>query len=75
MVFQEANLLPWRNLRQNLEFPFEVKHRKPDEARIASLLHETVSPDSRSRSRVSSPAACSSAHRSCARSRRIRECC
>ena len=41
MVFQEANLLPWRNLRQNLEFPFEVKHRKPDEARIASLLRET----------------------------------
>jgi NitT/TauT family transport system ATP-binding protein len=41
MVFQDANLLPWRNLRQNLEFPFEVKRRKPDEARIASLLHET----------------------------------
>ena len=41
MIFQDANLLPWRNLRQNLEFPFEIKHRKPDEARIKSLLDET----------------------------------
>jgi NitT/TauT family transport system ATP-binding protein len=30
MIFQDANLLPWRNLR-----------RKPDEARINSLLDET----------------------------------
>jgi NitT/TauT family transport system ATP-binding protein len=41
MIFQEANLLPWRNLRQNLEFPFEIKRRKPDQARIATLLQET----------------------------------
>jgi NitT/TauT family transport system ATP-binding protein len=41
MIFQEANLLPWRNLRQNLEFPFEIKHRKPDEQRISALLAET----------------------------------
>ena len=41
MIFQEANLLPWRNLRQNLEFPFEIKHRKPDEQRIVALLAET----------------------------------
>jgi len=41
MIFQDANLLPWRNLRQNLEFPFEIKHRKPDNARIATLLEET----------------------------------
>ena len=41
MIFQDANLLPWRNLRQNLEFPFEIKHRRPDEARIAMLLKET----------------------------------
>jgi NitT/TauT family transport system ATP-binding protein len=41
MVFQEANLLPWRNLRQNLAFPFEIKRRKPDEVRIAQLLDET----------------------------------
>jgi NitT/TauT family transport system ATP-binding protein len=41
MIFQDANLLPWRNLRQNLEFPFEIKHKKPDEGRIAALLEET----------------------------------
>jgi NitT/TauT family transport system ATP-binding protein len=41
MIFQDANLLPWRNLRQNLEFPFEIKHRKPDEQRIRTLLEET----------------------------------
>ena len=41
MIFQDANLLPWRNLRQNLEFPFEIKRRKPDEERIARLLDET----------------------------------
>ena len=41
MIFQDANLLPWRNLRQNLEFPFEIKHRKPDEQRIKTLLTET----------------------------------
>jgi len=41
MIFQEANLLPWRNLRQNLDFPFEIKKRKPDPARIERLLSET----------------------------------
>ena len=41
MIFQEANLLPWRNLRQNLEFPFEIKRRKPDRERIARLLEQT----------------------------------
>jgi NitT/TauT family transport system ATP-binding protein len=41
MVFQEANLLPWRNLRQNIEFPFEIKGRKPDHRRIAALVEET----------------------------------
>jgi NitT/TauT family transport system ATP-binding protein len=41
MIFQDANLLPWRNLRQNLEFPFEIKKRKPDPERIATLLRET----------------------------------
>ncbi len=24
MIFQDANLLPWRNLRQNIEFPFQI---------------------------------------------------
>lgn len=43
MVFQEANLLPWRTLKQNILFPFEIKHLdpKPYESRIRSLL-ETV---------------------------------
>ena len=38
MVFQEANLLPWRNLDRNIRFPFEIKREKPDEKRIAALL-------------------------------------
>jgi NitT/TauT family transport system ATP-binding protein len=41
MIFQEANLLPWRNLRQNIEFPFEIKHLPVDRARIDQLLAET----------------------------------
>jgi NitT/TauT family transport system ATP-binding protein len=41
MIFQEANLLPWRNLRQNIEFPFEIKKKPVDRARVDSLLQET----------------------------------
>jgi NitT/TauT family transport system ATP-binding protein len=41
MIFQEANLLPWRNLRQNIEFPFEIKRRPVDAARVDALLAET----------------------------------
>jgi NitT/TauT family transport system ATP-binding protein len=41
LIFQEANLLPWRNLRQNIEFPFEIKKQPVDRARIESLLRET----------------------------------
>jgi NitT/TauT family transport system ATP-binding protein len=41
MIFQEANLLPWRTLRQNIEFPFEIKRKRPDAARIDALLRET----------------------------------
>ena len=38
MVFQNANLLPWRNLQKNIELPFEITRTKPDQARIDALL-------------------------------------
>jgi NitT/TauT family transport system ATP-binding protein len=38
MVFQEANLLPWRNLIRNIQLPFEIKGKRPDTARINHLL-------------------------------------
>jgi NitT/TauT family transport system ATP-binding protein len=41
MIFQEATLLPWRNLRGNIEFPFEIKRRPVDRARIQTLLDAT----------------------------------
>ena len=41
MIFQEANLLPWRNLRQNIEFPFEIKKKPAASERIDRLLQET----------------------------------
>ena len=41
MIFQEANLLPWRNLRENIEFPFEIKRIPVDRPRVDALLEET----------------------------------
>ena len=38
LVFQDANLLPWRNLRDNIKFPFEIKGTKPDQEWIDHLL-------------------------------------
>jgi NitT/TauT family transport system ATP-binding protein len=38
MIFQDANLLPWRNLYANVCLPFEIKGRAPDRALIAKLL-------------------------------------
>jgi NitT/TauT family transport system ATP-binding protein len=38
IVFQEANLLPWRNLDANINFPFEIKGTRPDKGWIAHLL-------------------------------------
>lgn len=41
LVFQEANLLPWRTIGKNIRFPNEVKRTRPDEAWIAHLLART----------------------------------
>lgn len=41
MVFQDANLLPWRTLKENIEFPFEIKRNDVDHDRIAELLEVT----------------------------------
>ncbi|MBC7738283.1 MAG: ABC transporter ATP-binding protein [Candidatus Saccharibacteria bacterium] len=38
LVFQEANLLPWRTLIDNILFPFEIKRTQPDRAWIDHLL-------------------------------------
>lgn len=42
LVFQDANLLPWRDLWQNIAFPFEIKRRsvRDQEPRIRALLDE-----------------------------------
>ena len=42
MVFQDANLLPWRTLWKNVLFPFEIKRIKSKsyEPRIRALLDE-----------------------------------
>ena len=38
MMFQEANLLPWKNIRQNVELPFEIRKQSIPQERIAMLL-------------------------------------
>ena len=38
MMFQSANLLPWRTIQQNIEFPFEIRGKTPDRAKIEALL-------------------------------------
>lgn len=43
MIFQDANLLPWRNLWENILFPFEVRKQKsePFHEHIRELLELT----------------------------------
>lgn len=38
MVFQDANMLPWRTIQQNIEFPFEITGRPIDHQRINTLM-------------------------------------
>jgi NitT/TauT family transport system ATP-binding protein len=38
MVFQEANMLPWRSLQKNIELPFEIRRQAPARDRIGRLL-------------------------------------
>lgn len=38
MVFQDANLLPWRTLQQNIELPFEIKKKPVNHELVNELL-------------------------------------
>ena len=74
MIFQDANLLPWRNLPPEHRVPVrDQEERRSTEERVDALLQRDGLDRVRAaRCRASSRAACSSAPRSCARSRRSR---
>ena len=38
MVFQDSNLLPWRTLMENIEFPFQIKKKPVNHELINELL-------------------------------------
>lgn len=75
LVFQEANLLPWRRLDANILFPFEIRGERPDQGWIDHLLDRVGLADSSGPSRASCRAGCSSARRSCGRCRFAPRCC
>jgi NitT/TauT family transport system ATP-binding protein len=38
LIFQDANMLPWRTIQKNIEFPFEINGKPIDRQRINELM-------------------------------------